>query len=106
MDEFSKRLNKYVRILRKNPNAYIAEVIESKNPFIVFYYRDSDFIPLLYFGESEFDLKVINYKKFKFQIIRFRGVRKGNVEFLRQLIDADRQRRTKKVKRTNIGTWW
>jgi hypothetical protein len=111
MDELKRKLKGYAKVLKKNPNAFIIDVVKSENPFIIYHDKDTTMdccsLPLIldYFRESLI-VKKFNYKGIVFCTIRFREKWRQNVDFLREIVDVVKQHRTKKVKRTRIGTEW
>jgi len=111
MNEFKRKLKSYAKVLKKNPNAFIIDVVKSENPFIIFHDKDttmdSCYLPLIleHFRESLI-VKKFNYKGIVFCTIRFREKWRQNVDFLKEIVDAVKQHRTKKVKQIRIGTEW
>jgi len=112
MDEFKRKLKSYAKVLKENPNAFIIDVVKSENPFIIYHDKDTTMdccsLPLVleYFKDSLIIGKVFGKGGVVFCTIRFREKWRQNVDFLREIVDAVKQRRTKKVKQTQIGTEW
>jgi len=109
LDELKRKLRKYTKVLKKNPNAFIIDVIEGEKPCIIFHDIDttmeSCYLPLVldYFRESLIVNK-INYKGIVFCTIRFKEEWRQSEDFLKEIVDAVKQHRTKKVMQTWIGT--
>jgi|GEM_PF-2472377 len=112
MNKFKRKLKSYAKVLKKNPNAFIIDVVKSENPFIIFHDKDttvdSCYLPLVleYFKNSLIIGKVFGKGGVVFCTIRFKEKWRQNVDFLREIVDAVKQHRTKKVKQIRIGTEW
>ena len=112
MGRFKRKLKSYAKVLKKNPNAFIFDVVKSEKPFIIYHDKDttvdSCYLPLVleYFKNSLIIGKVFGKGGVVFYTIRFREKWRQNVDFLREIVDAVKQHRTKKVKQIRIGTEW
>jgi len=109
LNELKRKLRKYMKVLKKNPNAFIFDVIEGEKPCIIFHDIDTTMnfcgLPLIleYFRESMIVNK-INYKGIVFCTIRFKEEWRQSEDFLKEIVDAVKQHRTKKVMQTWVGT--
>jgi len=112
MDKLKRKLKSYAKVLKENPNAFIIDVVKSEKPFIIYHDKDtamdSCYLPLVldYFRESLIIEKVFGKGGVVYLTIRFKEKWRKNVDFLREIVDAVKQHRTKKVKQTRIGTEW
>jgi hypothetical protein len=111
MDKLQRKIKSYAKVLKKNLDAFIFDVIEGEKPLIIYHNKDTTTgscgLPLIldYFRESLI-VKKFNYKGILFCTIRFKEKWRQNVDFLKEIVDAVKQHRRKRVMQTQIGTEW